>query len=253
MKQIFCPDCHRRDFLRAATAGSAALFTSAGAFAEALSLTPFQTEGPFYPDKLPLDTDNDLIIMNDSVTPSVGEITHLHGRVLDKSGEPAAGAVVELWMADANGCYIHSQGAARGQERDGNFQGFGRFRTASDGRYYFRAIKPVPYGPRTAHYHVAVYRGGKRVLTTQCYIKGQELNKTDRILNSVTDKKLRDLLITEFKPVKGSKAGELEANWDIIVGLTPEDRGQDKGRKGPGTGFRPDGKGKGKGKGKGNR
>ena len=40
------------------------------------------TEGPYYPDKLPLDTDNDLIIIKDSTTPAVGEITHLTGRVL---------------------------------------------------------------------------------------------------------------------------------------------------------------------------
>ena len=45
--------------------------------------TPAQTEGPFYPDKLPLDTDNDLLIINDDLTPAVGEITYLSGQVLD--------------------------------------------------------------------------------------------------------------------------------------------------------------------------
>ena len=51
-------------------------------FAEELSLvrTPRQTEGPFYPDQLPLDTDNDLLIINDSITPAVGEVTHLTGK-----------------------------------------------------------------------------------------------------------------------------------------------------------------------------
>ena len=28
-----------------------------------------QTEGPFYPNKLPLDTDNDLLVINDGITP----------------------------------------------------------------------------------------------------------------------------------------------------------------------------------------
>ncbi len=46
-----------------------------GAFAEVLTETPRMTEGPFYPDKLPLDTDNDLLIINDSLSPAVGEIT----------------------------------------------------------------------------------------------------------------------------------------------------------------------------------
>lgn len=35
------------------------------------------TEGPFYPDKMPLDTDNDLLIVNDSITPAVGEVTYV--------------------------------------------------------------------------------------------------------------------------------------------------------------------------------
>ncbi|HEY6564951.1 MAG TPA: intradiol ring-cleavage dioxygenase, partial [Pirellulaceae bacterium] len=37
--------------------------TTVGAFAEELAVTPTQTEGPFYPDRLPLDTDNDLLIV----------------------------------------------------------------------------------------------------------------------------------------------------------------------------------------------
>lgn len=80
------------------------------------------------------------------------------------------------------------------------------------------------------------------MLTTQCYDSSQKLNKTDRILNSVADPKARELLITDFNPKKGSKVGELTAKFDIFIGQTPEDPKQDRGRKGPGTGFRPDGK-----------
>ncbi len=56
----------RRIFLGAL---GAAFFTTRGLFAEQLIRTPSLTEGPFYPDKLPLDTDNDLIIVNDKITP----------------------------------------------------------------------------------------------------------------------------------------------------------------------------------------
>jgi hypothetical protein len=69
---------NRRGFLRTLTLG-AALFTVAGAFADEFVRTPPQTEGPFYPDRLPLDTDNDLLIINDGITPAVGKITHLSG------------------------------------------------------------------------------------------------------------------------------------------------------------------------------
>src|SRR5689334_8148996 len=107
-----------------------AFFTTPGAFAEALTLTPRQTEGPFYPDHLPLDTDNDLIIVNNSITPAVGEITYLSGRVLGPNGEPLRGATVEIWQCDNNGAYIHTK-SFNATKRDANFQGYGRFLTAS--------------------------------------------------------------------------------------------------------------------------
>lgn len=223
-----CPVCHRRRFLQRALAGSAALFTVPGAFAEALVQTPRQKEGPFYPDKLPLDTDNDLILINDKLTPAVGEITHLTGTVRDLKGEPVRGAMVEIWEADANGIYIHTQSGGNG-ERDGNFQGYGRFLTGSKGEYYFRTIKPVPYQPRTPHIHVAVSRGGQRILTTQLYVRGEKLNETDRLLLG-TPAEVRSLLIADFKPVPGSETGELAANFDIVLGATPEDRDDDRGR-----------------------
>src|SRR4051812_16599854 len=72
----------RREFLRTMSLGAVA-FAAPGAFAEELVRTPKQTEGPFYPDKLPLDTDNDLIIINDSTSPAVGQVTYLGGRILD--------------------------------------------------------------------------------------------------------------------------------------------------------------------------
>src|SRR5438128_2737259 len=108
---LFAPPSHhtfeRRTFLRR-LALSTVLFAVPGAFAEELLRTPRQTEGPFYPDKLPLDTDNDLIIVNDSLTPAVGEITHLFGRILDGRGMPIRNALVEIWQVDNNGVYLNS-------------------------------------------------------------------------------------------------------------------------------------------------
>src|SRR2546429_9908677 len=97
----------RRSFLRRAGL-SAVLFAVPGVFAEELVRTPRQTEGPFYPDHLPLDTDNDLILVNDATTPAVGEITHLSGRILDASGDPIRNALIEIWQADGNGVYLNS-------------------------------------------------------------------------------------------------------------------------------------------------
>src|SRR5436190_4631674 len=96
------------------------LFTTRGLFAEELIRTPAQTEGPFYPDKLPLDTDNDLLIVNDTITPAVGQVTHMTGRILDGSGSPLRNAVVEIWQCDNNGAYLHS-GSDNGGKRDTHF------------------------------------------------------------------------------------------------------------------------------------
>ena len=85
----------RRLFLGAL---GASFFATRGLFAEQLLLpTPQLTEGPFYPDKLPLDQDNDLLIISDSITPAVGEITYLSGRILDSSGAPIPTAASVSW------------------------------------------------------------------------------------------------------------------------------------------------------------
>src|SRR3954470_16408363 len=105
----------------------AAFFTTRGLFAEQLLRTPPMTEGPFYPDRMPLDTDNDLIILGDSLTPAVGEITHLTGRVLSPSGSPIRNATVEIWQCDAKAVYHHTRDTASKEDQvDKNFQGFGR-------------------------------------------------------------------------------------------------------------------------------
>src|SRR5262245_17437068 len=84
--------CTRRSFLGGLAVGAMAL--TPGAFAEELARTAAQTEGPFYPDKLPLDTDNDLIVVNDALTPAVGTIAHVTGRILDTHGDPIRNALI---------------------------------------------------------------------------------------------------------------------------------------------------------------
>jgi protocatechuate 3,4-dioxygenase beta subunit len=199
----------------------AAAFNVRGAFAEELVRTPAQTEGPFYPNKLPLDTDNDLLIVNNTITPAVGEITYLSGRILDAKGDPVRNALVEIWQVDGNGAYIHTRDPRR-DKHDEHFQGFGRFLTASSGEYYFRTIKPVPYPGRTPHIHFKVRKNGKELLTTQCYVKGESRNDRDGIYKSIRDPKAREAVTVDFAPVPDSPIAALAARFDIILGLTPE-------------------------------
>lgn len=215
-----CAFCSRRTFLGGLSLAAATLWTP-GLMADELTRTPDQTEGPFYPDKLPLDTDNDLIVINDGLTPAVGEIAYVSGRILDQSGKPIKNAAVEIWQCDNNGAYLHS-GTTNADKKDKNFQGFGRFTTAASGEYLFRTIKPVPYPGRTPHIHFKVKLKGKDLLNTQCYIKDHPGNARDGIFQSVKDPKARAAITAEFTPIKDSKLGELAAKFDIVLGLTPE-------------------------------
>ena len=120
---------HRR---RKILTTGAMLTLSPALFAEELLKTPTMTAGPFYPDKLPLDKDNDLIIVNDSITLAVGQVLHLSGQVMDTKGRMVKDALVEIWQVDANGRYLHSRDY-REDENDKNFQGYGLFQTDSNG------------------------------------------------------------------------------------------------------------------------
>ena len=215
----------RRDAVRGTLAlGAAALFAP-GAFAEQLLRTPSLAEGPFYPDKLPLDTDNDLIILGNSLTPAVGQVTHLTGRVRTLAGSPVKGATVEIWQCDSNEVYLHSaDGGTTRNTADKNFQGFGRFETASDGGYRFRTIKPVPYPGRSApHIHVKVKQGDRELLTTQVMVRGHAGNARDGIFRQAGDLVDQELVQADFVPLKGSTAGELAAVFDIVLGRTPDE------------------------------
>jgi protocatechuate 3,4-dioxygenase, beta subunit len=211
----------RRALLGSFTLGAGA-FLAPGAFAEELFKTPAQTEGPFYPDQLPLDKDNNLIIVNNDTTAAVGTVTNLFGRVLDSKGEPVKNAVIEIWQVDNNGAYLHTKDPNRAK-RDSHFQGYGKFETDSTGEYRFLTIKPVPYPGRTPHIHVKVSKGERELLTTQCYIEAErERNMQDGIYRSLKTEQERKALTVSFAPLKGSKLAGLAAKFDIVLGVTPK-------------------------------
>ena len=215
----------RRQFL-GHSACAASLFVTPGLFAEELARTAPVGEGPFYPDHMPLDTDNDLLIINDAITPAIGEITHLSGRVLSTSGEPLRNAFVEIWQVDSNGAYLHS-GTSNADKRDSNFQGYGRFLTDVKGSYYFRTVKPVAYPGRTPHIHLAVSQNGKRIFTTQILIKGEKQNEQDGLFRNIRDEAARQTVLADFRKIPDSKIGELATDFNVVLGVTVEDSHDD--------------------------
>jgi protocatechuate 3,4-dioxygenase beta subunit len=204
----------RRRLLQAAATGLTLLVP--GAAAAAAAPTAAQPRGPFYPDPLPLDKDNDLVRVAGRNGVAAGEITDLQGRVSEPNGRPVAGALVEIWQCDANGRYNHRLDDRR-TARDPDFQGYGRFETTADGRYRFRTIKPVPYPGRAPHIHVAVRAAGSRPLVTQVYVKGAPENQWDWLLNTVADDGARERLIVDFTPAEHTRNEPLQARFDIVL------------------------------------
>ncbi len=137
--------------------------------------TPSQTEGPFYPVRLPKDADHDLL-RNGTLNYRGGQPTWVDGAVTDLDGKPLRGAQVEIWQCDENGHYHHP---GDGDRADAAFQGFGRVAVGADGRYRFRTIRPVAYSGRTPHIHVKVKLGARELLTTQLYVAGDPGNERD--------------------------------------------------------------------------
>lgn len=220
----------RRRFFRSMAIASAG-FTLPGYLAEALTLSPTVTQGPYYPlaNNIPLDKDNDLVQLNDNLTAAAGVVEYISGRILDNQGNPVRGALVELWHADREGDYLYSASAARNPACDANFAGFGQFLTGSDGRYRFRTIKAGLYVGRTRHLHWGVTFPGELTRTTTqtgwnevaMGLNGtawSTQNSNDNVFGTVADVAQRSAMLLNFTQVIGTTTGEEEATWDYVAG-----------------------------------
>jgi protocatechuate 3,4-dioxygenase, beta subunit len=138
-------------------------------------LTPTQTEGPFYPDRLPDDRDADLL-SNGALRYAKGDAAWVEGTLSDAEGRVPEGASIEVWQCDHDGHYHH---ARDGNRADPAFQGFGRVAVDAQGRWRFRTMKPVAYSGRTPHIHAKVRLGARELLTTQLYVEGDAGNARD--------------------------------------------------------------------------
>jgi protocatechuate 3,4-dioxygenase beta subunit len=214
MKPFSAP--RRRVLARSLTAlGLLAAAPLTRSYAQRLLRTPPQTAGPFYPTSIPLDSDNDLVVVGGRAQLAKGHISNVFGRVLDERGRPVQLARVEIWQCDANGRYHHSRDI-RNVPLDANFQGYGRFTTGADGAYRFRTIKPVPYPGRAPHIHFKIAGPSIEPLTTQMYVAGAPENAGDWILNSIRDTRARDSVIVKFQ-AHDDTPGELLARFDIVL------------------------------------
>lgn len=148
-----------------------------------------------------------------------GEPVLMSGRVSDPSGAPLAGAVLDVWQADAEGLY---SGFAPGLP-EGNLRG--KVIAGEDGRYEVRTIMPAPYtipqaGPtgalcaaagwspwRPAHVHLIVEADGFQPLITQIFF-----DQTDHLDNDVAGAVKDELIV---RPERKDGASELSFDYDF--------------------------------------
>ena len=211
----------RRQFLgTAALSGVTALIAPQWALGEdLLSRTQAMALGPFYPVVKPLETDADLTRLAGHAGRAKGDVIDLRGRVLDRHGNPVAGAVLELWQANAAGRYAH-RGDTHNAALDPDFQGYGQQVTDSQGHYRFLTIKPGAYPAgdymRAKHIHFDV-RGKWDRLVTQMYFRGDSLLGQDKTL--ATDVGTSDVtkMPETMYGLMGAAGPTSVCQWDIVL------------------------------------
>jgi protocatechuate 3,4-dioxygenase, beta subunit len=62
---------------------------------------------------------------------------------------------------------------------------------------------------------------GRDKWTTQCYVKGEAQNEQDGVYRGIKDPKARESVTIDFAPIPASRAGELSAKFDMVMGFTP--------------------------------
>jgi catechol 1,2-dioxygenase len=160
-----------------------------------------------------------------------GEPLHVSGRVLDGRGRPLAGAVLDVWQANAEGFYDVQQ---RGVQPDMNLRG--RFTTGADGRYWFRSSKPSSYpiphdGPvgalldrlgrhpyRPGHLHFILSAPGCQPLTTHLFVPGDPYLASDAVFG------VKESLIGDFRqhddPARAAELGLGNPFWTLAADFT---------------------------------
>ncbi|MGU3651901.1 dioxygenase family protein [Mycolicibacterium sp. A43C] len=160
----------------------------------------------------------------------------VQGRVVSTTGEPIAGAVLDVWQADTRGFYDVQQ-----PELQPRGNGRGLLTADGDGRFWFRTVVPAHYpiptdGPvghllhvtgrhpfRPAHIHFIVSAPGYTELTTHIFVADSAYIDSDAVFA------VKDSLIRPFVPITtetaahfGLGSSDLKADIEIVVAPVAE-------------------------------
>jgi protocatechuate 3,4-dioxygenase beta subunit len=152
--------------------------------------------GPFYVKDAPAQSD---------LCSAAGENGRLavSGRILGAPDcQPLAGAVVEVWQADAKGEYSQ---VSRGRKDDPRCLLRATLTAGADGRYAFRSVLAGEYPGRPSHIHYRVSMHGYRTLVTQLYFNPERGVDAARVAKLTR------------APVVDGKQNDYQAAFDIVL------------------------------------
>ncbi|KAK9452824.1 Intradiol ring-cleavage dioxygenase, partial [Dipodascopsis uninucleata] len=154
-----------------------------------------------------------------------GEICLVRCTLKDTNGDPIEGCIIDVWETDETGHYDTQY-----EDREGP-DCRGIIRSDSNGNFWFRAIRPVPYpiphdGPvgkllkmlgrhpyRPSHMHFKFRKEGFDELITSLYIRGDPYETTDAVFG-VKSSLLIDL-DTIDDPEVATTYGVPLGSWDL--------------------------------------
>ena len=173
---------------------------------EVLKETPSQTAGPFLhiglaPGAAGLDTFSPELGQVIAGPQCLGERIRVEGRVIDATGAPVTDVLIEVWQANAAGCYNHPEDTT-GLEVEPDFSGFGRVTPDfTTGVFSFNTVKPGPVSAsgqsQAPHLNLwLVARGINLGLNTRMYFGDEKAaNAADPLLGSIASAARRQTLI----------------------------------------------------------
>ena len=173
--------------------------------------------GPFYVPGAPLRAYGESMAAEPAGTPA-----RVHGRVRSTTGEPIAGAELDVWQNGADRLYA----VQRPEAPEDHLRG--RYRTRDDGSFAFVAVRPVAYpipddGPvgrmlaatgrhpwRPAHLHLIVRADGFRTVATHIFDAASEYLDSDAVF-AVKDSLVRPFV--EQSADDPERPPEIEGPW----------------------------------------
>jgi protocatechuate 3,4-dioxygenase beta subunit len=152
-----------------------------------------------------------------------GQRIVVSGRVLDEGHRPVAGAVIEIWQANAAGRYIHKKDQWDAP-LDPNFTGVGRVITDAAGCYRYVTVRPgaYPWGNhhnawRPSHIHLSLLGSAFATrLITQMYFPGDPLIPIDPIVAAVPEP-YRQRMVCRFDLATTEPNWALGYLFDIVL------------------------------------